>query len=315
MLIENPYHEGELFVQRLVGETIQAQQNGRVISDTILKGALRFIEQQPMVVLGSIDGQQNIWASIIFGLPGFMKPLDPHTIHIDLTKVILHLDDPFWKNIQQTSAIGMLVIELGSRRRLRISGTIAQTALQHYHVNVLASYPNCPKYIQRRHLISSLQPCSTQVVSPHSGRSLTPAQQSWIALADTLFVASAHPNSGVDASHRGGNPGFVQVLNEQTLRIPDYAGNSMFNTLGNLAVNSRAGLVFLDFEQSRTLQLIGKAEIQWNLDSFSHPTGGTSRYWDFHIEQWIDMEIPRLLHWEFFDYSPHNPNTKEATMI
>jgi predicted pyridoxine 5'-phosphate oxidase superfamily flavin-nucleotide-binding protein len=58
-----------------------------------------------------------------------------------------------------------------------------------------------------------------------------------IRRADTFFAATAHASRGTDASHRRGNPGFAKVLDETTLRIPDYPGNSMFNTLGNLAVD------------------------------------------------------------------------------
>lgn len=303
---ENPFHEGELLVQQRVGEAIEAQQNGKVITDTILKGAFKFIKQQPMVVLGSMDAQQNVWASVLFGYPGFIKPVDPQTIEIDLTQASPHPRDPFWTNIDHEHHIGMLVIELGSRRRLRINGIIDQIASEQLRLNVLESYPNCPKYIQRRHFLK-VKEAPNQLSEPQSGRSLTSEQQQWIAAADTLFVASAHPIRGVDASHRGGNPGFVQILDNRTLRIPDYVGNSMFNTLGNLVVNPQAGLVFLNFDRNRTLQLIGRTTIQWNLDDPTHPTGGTHRYWDFEIKQWLETDLPKPLHWEFFDYSLHNP--------
>jgi hypothetical protein len=83
----------------------------------------------------------------------------------------------------------------------------------------------------------------------------------WIFGADTFFVASAHPEQGVDASHRGGLPGFVQVLDQHRLRIPNFLGNSMFNTLGNFVSYLDAGLVFLDFDRSQVLQLSGRPEI------------------------------------------------------
>jgi len=308
MRLENPYHEGELLVQQQVGEAIEAEQNGRVIAESILKGALKFIEQQPMLILGSVDAQQNVWASVLFGHPGFVQPVDSHTIEFDLKQAFLHPSDSFWTNIHHENHIGMLVIELASRRRLRINGTIAQTTSEQLRLHVLESYPNCPKYIQRRHLsLNFSKEAPRQLSETRSGRFLTSEQQGWIQSADTLFVASAHPTRGVDASHRGGNPGFVQILNDRILRIPDYVGNSMFNTLGNLVVNPHAGLVFLDFDRSRTLQLIGRTTIWWNLDDPIHPTGGTCRYWDFEIEQWLETDLPRLFHWEFFDYSPHNP--------
>jgi len=83
MQIESPYHEGELLVQQRVSEAKEAQQNGRIIADKILKGALKFIEQQPFVVLGSVDRQQNIWASILCGHPGFVKAVDQHAVEVD----------------------------------------------------------------------------------------------------------------------------------------------------------------------------------------------------------------------------------------
>ena len=80
MQLNSPFHEGELLVQQRVGETIPAQRNGQIIADTILKGAIEFIEQQKMVVLGSVDSQQQVWASLLFGSPGFIKSIDPQAI-------------------------------------------------------------------------------------------------------------------------------------------------------------------------------------------------------------------------------------------
>ena len=75
----------------------------------------------------------------------------------------------------------------------------------------------------------------------------------------------------------GGNPGFVTLVDDRTLRIPDYPGNSMFNTLGNFTANPRAGLIFLDFESHRTLQLTGRPEILYDVDGTAEETGGTNR--------------------------------------
>jgi len=310
METENAYHEGELLVQEIVGEVEAARQNGRVISNAILKGALKFIEQQPMIILGSIDDQQNIWASVLMGQPGFTTAVNQHTIELDLTQAICNWYDPFWTNIERHTQIGMLVIELATRRRLRINGHITRTAQERLQLDLAESYPNCPKYIQRRHpkILVKENLHYSHISKVRVGQLLEADQQAFIAAADTFFVASAHPTRGVDASHRGGNPGFIRILDDRTLRIPDYVGNSMFNTLGNFMVNPRAGLIFLDFERIRTLQLIGQPEILWNLDDPMHTTGGTQRYWNFKIEQWLETDLPYLLHWEFLDYSPHNPS-------
>jgi uncharacterized protein len=310
MRLKDSFHEGELFAQQQVGEEMMARQNAQIITETIAKGALKFIAQQRLVVLSSVDAQQHVWASVLLGSPGFIDSIDPQTIEFDLTKVILNPEDPLWANIQIESQIGILAIELASRRRLRINGKVACITSDRLELNVLESYPNCPKYIQRRHLIDNPNSAvAKQSSEPQFGQFLTSKHQDWIKSADTLFVASVHPQRGADASHRGGNPGFVQILDDRSLRIPDYSGNSMFNTLGNLVVNPQAGLVFLDFARSRTLQLTGKVFIQWHLDDGNDPTGGTCRYWDLMIDRWIETDLPRSLNWEFLDFSPYNPMT------
>ena len=175
-------------------------------------------------------------------------------------------------------------------------------------LHVEEAYPNCPKYIQRRHVSTPLNVHSSK---PHTGAEqgnvLGPAQHTIITQADTFFVASAHPERGVDASHRGGNPGFVTIVDDHTLRIPDYLGNSMFNTLGNFTANPRAGVIFLDFESGRTLQLSGRPEILYDVKDLPDETGGTQRYWLLHIDRWLEVtQAP--VGWEFLDASPHNPN-------
>ena len=309
MPIPNPYHEGELRIQRLAGELQQAQGSGRVIANTIIPGALQFIAQQPMAVLGSVDDDQNVWASLLFGRPGFMTVPDEKTVEFDLSQAGINPHDPFWTNIEQNPRVGSLLIELVTRRRLRINGEASRPSADRLqlHLAVAESYPNCPKYIQRRQLtIQALDGPNTNSMR-HDGEALGDDQQTLIAAADTCFVASAHPQRGVDASHRGGPPGFVSVLDDRTLRVPDYVGNSMFNTLGNFSANPRAGLVFLDFDHSRTLQLIGRPEVLWNQDDSDSETGGTRRFWLLQVERWREMGLPATVRWEFLDYSPFNP--------
>ena len=151
MRLQNPFHEGELLVQQRAGETAKGEQNGKIIADSIIKGAFKFIEQQSMVILGSVE-EPNVWASILLGHPGFIRVIDPQTVEFDLKRAFIDKSDCFWTNIHRENRIGMLVIELATRRRLRINGTIAFTAPDKLQLQVAESYPNCPKYIQRRQL-------------------------------------------------------------------------------------------------------------------------------------------------------------------
>ncbi len=307
MRIENPFHEGERWVQERAGELLEGERNGRVLADAILKGALKFIAQQPMVVLGSIDKEENVWASVLFGKPGFMTAPDEQTVEFDLSRASINASDPFWSNIEAIARIGALVIELESRRRLRINGEADRPTPERLTLRVAESFPNCPKYIQRRQIMFEDVEPTEPVESVVEGATLAREQADLIAASDTFFVASAHPQRGVDASHRGGPPGFVEIVDERTLRIPDYVGNSMFNTLGNFTVNPRAGLVFLDFERQRTLQLVGRPRIIWDKEDAANRAGGTQRFWEFSIDRWIASGLPAATKWEFLDYSPHNP--------
>ncbi len=299
------FHDGELAVQRRAGALSQGRNSGRMIADTIIPGAIKFVKKQPFVVTGSIDSDANLWASVVAGTTGFMVA-EPRSLEIDLTQTLRVDGDPLWENLGNHPRIGILVIDLRSRARLRVNGRVefAQNSLK---VDVEQAYPNCPQYIQRRNYRPVIDHQNNSTPITTTGTSLSDDQQSWVAGADTMFVASEHPTGGVDASHRGGNPGFVQIVSPTRLRIPDYAGNGMFNTLGNLAANPRAGLVIPDFENNRTLQLTGRAEILWDIDDPNNETGGTRRYWDFEIQRWQQIEDSLPGSTEFLDYSPHNP--------
>lgn len=304
--MQSPFHEGELRVQRLADEESMADRNGNIIADRIMGGALPFLTQQSMAVFGSRDGQGRLWASMQFGSRGFMKSADGRNVEFDLSQMAIQEHDPFWRNIEANSTVGMLAIELGSRRRIRINGDINRSAENTLQLGVRESFPNCPKYITRRIVktVVTGEPVKSEM---NSGRVLGPDQEDLLERGDVLFIATAHPTRGADASHRGGNPGFIEVLDEKTLRIPDYAGNSMFNTLGNLVVEPLAGLVVPDFEHRRALQLTGRAEVLFNGADPVNATGGTHRFLVFHIDEWLQLALPVGVKTEFVDYSPFNP--------
>ena len=302
---ENPYHSGELKIQEALGESMIAQRNGRAVSNSIIKGALKFIEQQALSVIGTLGDEGNLWSSILIGEPGWMKAEDDQSVQLDLSHEVLRADDPFWKNIQLNPNVGFLIIELESRRRLRINGVLQDLGNQRFRLKVEESYPNCPKYIQKRSF--ALGSSEDLDGGRFTGSDLSQRQIHLVRGSDTFFVSSAHQNDKLDLSHRGGFPGFVEVLTPQLLRIPDYSGNSMYNTLGNFSVYPRAGLTFIDFKKSRTLQLTGKPKIQWSLPDEDNLTGGTKRFWDFEIDHWIEAPLLRSLEVFDFELSPHNP--------
>ncbi len=117
--------------------------------------------------------------------------------------------------------------------------------------------------------------------------------------ADVFFVTTSHAERGLDTSHRGGMAGFVEVMEDSVLRIPDYPGNSMFNTFGNLMLDGRAGLAFPDFENGTLVQFTGTAEVHWEPE----------RFWTFHVEQWRESALPGV-RGLFLEYSAFDPPVK-----
>ncbi len=309
-MIDSPFHNDELAVQQRANAAEQASNSARMINDRIPGGAMKFVEQQTMAVIGSLDQQGRVWASVLFGNKGFIKPSGDQCISIDRARGWRSPGDPLWENILHTPDVGMLFIELSTRRRLRVNGKLHKAAEHRYELKVEQAYPNCPKYIHRRELViypRQLSLCNAQL----KGKALPDAQRQLIRSADTFFVASASAERSVDASHRGGQPGFVQFEDAQTLRIPDYPGNGMFNTLGNFESYPSAGLVFIDFAESRVLQLTGKPTILWDQDESNEETGGTRRFWRFVVSEWREMAIQADLQWQYIDASPFNPNIVE----
>jgi predicted pyridoxine 5'-phosphate oxidase superfamily flavin-nucleotide-binding protein len=307
------FHEGELALQQRADESLTAARNAVVIKDAIPGKALPFIRQQPMFVAASQDSEGGIWASFVLGQPGFLEPAnDGRSLRILLSETARQRWDPFWRNIEERPRIGILIIDPGTRRRLRVNGRATPVSADQLLVEIDEAYPNCPKYIQRRN-IRQLAGGSPLINGyKRNGAALDSRLSEMIRGADTFFVASMHAERGLDASHRGGNPGFVRVLDEATLKIPDYPGNGMFNTLGNLAVNPSAGLAFPNFEKRRLLQLTGTAEILWDQPDKSGESGGTGRFWNFKLHSWLETELPNSVGAEFIDYSPFNPRPEQG---
>lgn len=308
MQTKSIYHPGERLVQMRAGEVGIADRNGAVIAETILGGARPFIENQFMVVLSSVDVEGAVWSSVLYGQPGFAKAISANAVTINAPSPERDQADPFWANIQINPTVGMLFIELGSRRRYRINGRLERQDEQGIEIAVREAYPNCPKYIQRRHLQKIEK--ETPRADPATGSRITGSIENLIRKADTMFIASHFAETGADASHRGGNAGFVQVVNDHTLRVPDYNGNSLFNTLGNIELNPRTGLCIPDFEGQQLLQLSGSCRLLWDQDDPHNLTGGTLRFWEFSLERWILRQVPQHLEWEYLDASPFNLPTE-----
>jgi hypothetical protein len=252
--MSGPYHEDELRIQERFGVREPAQAVGRTIAAGISAAAARFVLRQRFAVAASIDARGTVWASPLFGRHGFATAVDRQLLHLATAPTA---GDPLRDDLTARPELGLLMIDLTTRQRMRFNGRglLADNGL---FLSVAQVYGNCPKYIQRR---TELPDAPPRPSPPRVSERLDERQAAWIAGADTLFVASHHPEGGADASHRGGSPGFVEVLGPRRMAFPDYPGNAMFNTLGNLVANPAIGLLFVDFAAGDVLQLAGQAEV------------------------------------------------------
>ena len=253
-----------------------------------------------MIVAGSTGADGRVWASLLTGEPGFLRVLDERTLRIDARP---GPGDPLEENLKPGVDVGLISIDLSTRWRVRLNGK-AERRPESIYVYVRQVYGNCTKYIQMREPGVSGNPPGVEPAAARRAETLTEGQRRLISSSDTFFIASAHPEGGADASHRGGLPGFVRFLEKDTLVFPDYSGNNMFNTLGNITANPETGLLFVDFERGGTLQLSGEARVAWE-PARAAEFAGSQRVVEFRVGEAIENIVP--LRWRFAAYSPFNP--------
>ena len=296
----SPWHAGEQQLQAHVGVAERMEAFGRkVIRDWMPDQHRAFYEQLPFMLYGAVDTDGRPWASVLEGAPGFAHSPDPEHLHFASQPAA---DDP--AQLRNGEPIGLLGIELHTRRRNRLNGHVDNLTVQGFEVSVDQAFGNCPQYIQLRQF--QRVPLSDPQTRPaQHDDGLDDAARAMIEGADTFFVASyvdADGQRAVDVSHRGGQAGFVRVEGNR-LTIPDFAGNLHFNTLGNLLLNPKAGLLFIDFSTGDVLQLSGRTEIILDglqIEAFQ----GAERLWTFEVERLVRRPAALALRWRFDGMSP-----------
>lgn len=272
------FHEGELAMQRRAGVEAEAGRLESMLeSSGLSQGAARFLASQRFAALTGRDHNGVLWVSPLAAPPGFLRGQDA-VLRVSASP---REGDPLHE-IQIGQQVGLIAIDFSTRRRLRINGELVGTDHASMTVRVDQSYGNCPKYIHRRAIdVASL-------AAPRWERSrrvtlLGPFDQAMIAKSDTFFLGTSHPTRGSDASHRGGPPGFVRVDSPDRLWWPDFPGNNMFNSYGNLAVDDDAALLFLDFDIGATLQVTGTAQVRWTAPGAAGDDGAAGRNVAFSV--------------------------------
>jgi predicted pyridoxine 5'-phosphate oxidase superfamily flavin-nucleotide-binding protein len=301
--VPSPWHEGEIALQRRLGLEDRMDEIGRrVMRDHLIEQHREFYPLLPMVVLGAVDEHGDAWATLRAGRPGFLSAPDAHRLTVALAR---EQSDPAEAGMEDGASLALLGIDLATRRRNRLNGTLRRHAAG-FDLGVSQSFGNCPKYIQLREVEFVRDPAEPPAAAPVVSAELDDAARALVRQADTFFVATYADLEGgrqVDVSHRGGRAGFVHVGGNGWLTIPDFLGNRFFNTLGNIALNPRAGLVFPDFATGGLLQMTGEAELLF--DERPHkPLEGAERYWRFRPRSvvWRPDALP--IRYAFAEWSP-----------
>nr|WP_315230590.1 pyridoxamine 5'-phosphate oxidase family protein [uncultured Albidiferax sp.] len=302
------FHAGEIALQQRAGVAQRMAEVGpRVIRSFMPDQHRDFFAQLPFVVLGSVDGQGQPWASVLAAPPGFIRSPDASRLRV---QALPAESDPLARNLSEDAPIGMLGIEPHTRRRNRVNGRVTALDGSGFGLAVEQSFGNCPKYIQAREPVFGEPFNAAPAIL---GTQLDAAALRLVQGADTFFIASAHPGAahgtghGVDVSHRGGKPGFVRVdadaAGQQWLTVPDLVGNYFFNTLGNLLLQPQAGLLFIDFETGELLHLAVRIEIIWDgLELARYP--GAQRLLRMQVQQVLRRPAALALRWGAVTLSP-----------
>lgn len=299
---DSPWHEGELAIQRSLGVVERMDATGRNFVRTFMpEQHQQFFPMLPFAAFGAVDANGDVWATMRAAEPGFMQAPDAWNLDVRLPR---EPDDPADAGMGDAHSIGMLGIQLETRRRNRLNGAIRRGSDDGFTIRVRQSFGNCPQYIQLRQFSFARAPHQPASVRPVRRAGLDDRARAIIANADTFFVASyVDRDTGerqVDVSHRGGKAGFVQIGEEDVLTIPDFSGNLFFNTLGNFMVNPRAGLLFVDFATGNMLQMTGSAEVILSSPEVA-AFQGAERLWRFRPEQVVYREDGLPLRWVFED--------------
>ena len=313
----SPFHQGERLVQERMGVRDKMRKLGRrAIRDYLPDQHREFYAELPFVLVGTVDGRGRPWASLIPGRAGFMTTPDDRTLDVGMRPLF---GDPLNETLTEGAHVGVLGIQLHSRRRNRMAGRVAAVRSDGFTIAVDHAFGNCPQYIQTRdvEIQSGIDRPQTVRTVGRSDAIGEPAR-GIIERADTLFIATAHLNGsevesqGADVSHRGGKPGFVRVEDERSFVFPDFSGNFHFNTVGNILLNPKAGFLFAVFDTGDLVYLTGGAEIVWDCEIVA-AFGGAQRLIRFSADEVIRVERSLPLRFTFGEYSPLLENTGSWT--
>ncbi|KAJ5583356.1 Riboflavin synthase-like beta-barrel [Penicillium sp. DV-2018c] len=314
-----PWHEGEENVHRL----LKAPHGDNPTTPFLSPRAAFLVQQCPLIALGTLDSQGRPWSTLWGGTAGFAQPA-LESQQIELHAPIDSKYDPVVRALRvdehnakyRRKMVSGLSIDLENRRRVKLYGTMAggslsdgKTGQAQLVVHIDDSLGNCPKYLNKKHIVPvSLEP---KLVS--DSPQLGPEALELLARADTMFVSSSHGNMSMDTNIRGGPAGFMRVASNDfggaVLVYPEYSGNRLYQTLGNLQTTPRAGYVVPDFDTGNVLYFTGSTEILIGNDAAAIiPRSNLAVRVTIAAALFVENGLP--FHGEAGEPSPYNPSVR-----
>jgi ferredoxin-NADP reductase len=327
---EQEWHEGEEEMHRLLG--VPASGNPTIRGLPVAYA--RWMSQSPLVALGTEDDEHRIWTTVLGGSAGAISPLGAGVLAVSSRARLSPTSDGsgVWTGSDpviealfssggrddRERLVAGLAIDLEEQTRVKLAGRMVKGVVVpgeterssvdvHVAVAIDETLGNCPKYLNRK----AVWPHEAHPTLVSDSLPLTPEAVDLIARADIFFLSSRHGDESMDTNNRGGAPGFVRILGNSidegvALVYPEYSGNRLLQTLGNLRSDPAIGITFPDFETGDVLYLTGRAVILIGPDAASVMPHAK-------VAVRIDIDAARLVQDGLFfrgrllDPSPYNP--------
>jgi len=243
------------------------------------------LQKGSLLALGTLDNHERPWVTLFGGSPGFSEPLGGGFVG---TRTLVDSEnDPVVQALVGDAKDGEmsqpkdggkmlagLAIDLMTRKRVKIGGRMVAGTVKEVNVEfedgaepqkqsqiqlvtkIEESLGNCPKYLNQYEIRPAL--VKAELVS--SGSSLSDEGKTLTQRADMFFLSTSTPID-MDVNHRGGAGGFVRVISSTCIAYPEFSGNRLYQSLGNLQINPKIGITFPDYGTGDVLYITGTTEI------------------------------------------------------
>ncbi|KAF2718413.1 oxidoreductase-like protein [Polychaeton citri CBS 116435] len=282
-----PWHDGE----REMRSAMRAPETDNPTVPALSPQLANHMQIAPLLAVGTLDADNRPWTTLWGGDSNFARPLGGGIVGI--RTVVTGQHDPVVENLVGKDPTGEVVrgsgrgrmvsgltIDLETRKRVKLFGRMIAGALGTREddeqragddgsssaeiqlvLKIEQSLGNCPKYLNKKHIVPAASRPSLLSASPQ----LPQRAADLLANTDLFFISSSNHTYDMDTNHRGGPAGFVRVVSNDksgaVICYPEYSGNRLYQTLGNLKVNPLAGICVPDFDNGDMLFLTGRTEV------------------------------------------------------